>query len=143
MTLLRVAGAAYLAWLGAVSIYRVWRHPDGGLEMTADAVDRRDTPGTRRLGTSVRQGMTVNLLNPAIATFYLVVVPSFLPSGAPRWYFAALAAIHIAMAFTCHGVWAVGLDQLRRLFHPPMARRILEGATGVALLWLAVRVLAQ
>ena len=45
------------------------------------------------------------------------------------------------MAFACHGVWAVALDSLRRLFRPPMARRVLEGATGVALIGLAVRVL--
>ncbi len=90
---------------------------------------------------SFRQGLTVNLLNPSIATFYLVVVPSFLPAPAPRCYFALLAALHIGMALACHSVWVVALDALRALLRPPRARRVLEGATAVALLGLALRVL--
>ena len=82
----------------------------------------------------------MNILNPAIATFYLIVVPSFLPSGASRWYFVMLAAMHVTLAFACHGLWAVGLDRIRRLFRRPGSRRLLEGATGVALVALAVRV---
>ena len=89
---------------------------------------------------SFRQGLTVNILNPAIATFYLIVVPSFLPSGASRWYFVMLAAMHVTLAFACHGLWAIGLDRIRRLFRRPGSRRLLEGATGVALIALAVRV---
>ncbi len=140
LMLLRVSGAIYLAWLGLNSIYRVATQADGGLQMLGSDADR----GASSLsGGSFRQGLAVNLLNPAIATFYLIVVPSFLPAGAPQWYFALLAAMHIALAFTCHGVWAVALDSLRRLFRPPLARRVLEGATGIALLALAARVLIQ
>ena len=140
LMLLRVSGAIYLAWLGLNSIYRVATQADGGLEMLGSDADR----GASSLsGGSFRQGLAVNLLNPAIATFYLIVVPSFLPAGAPQWYFALLAAMHIALAFTCHGVWAVALESLRRLFRPPLARRVLEGATGIALLALAARVLIQ
>jgi threonine/homoserine/homoserine lactone efflux protein len=140
LMLLRVSGAIYLAWLGLNSIYRVATQADGGLEMLGSDANR----GASNLrGGSFRQGLAVNLLNPAIATFYLIVVPSFLPAGAPQWYFALLAAMHIALAFTCHGVWAVALDSLRRLFRPPLARRVLEAATGIALLALAARVLIQ
>ncbi len=136
---LRVGGAMYLAWLGLTSLYRVAKYADGGMRMMAP--DQPGQPGHESQHGSFRQGLFVNLLNPSIATFYLVVVPSFLPGGTPRWYFAVLAAIHILMAFVCHGVWAVALGRLRRLFQPPLARRLLEGATGVALLALAVRVL--
>lgn len=141
LMLLRVAGAMYLAWLGAVSLYRVAGRADGGVPLAEAGDVRAERPDQRR--GSFRQGLLVNLLNPAIATFYLIVVPSFVPGDAPRGSFAALAAIHVALALTCHGVWAVALDRLRRLFHPPRARRVLEGATGMALLALAVRVLVQ
>lgn len=138
MTGLSVAGAAFLAWLGARSLYNVFRYADGGLRI----FEREGSEPSRR-GGSFRQGVAVNLLNPAVVTFYLVVLPSFLTPDAPRWSFAALAAAHIAMAFLCHGAWAVALDQLRRTFQPPAARRILEAATGIALLLLAVRVLVR
>lgn len=141
LTAIRVGGAAYLAWLGGKSVFRALTEHDGGLQMTAAGGAERRVANAR--AGSFRQGLTVNLLNPAIATFYLIVVPSFLPPSVPRWYFALLAGIHVAMAFACHGVWAVALDSLRRLFRPPLARRVLEGATGVALIGLAVRVLLQ
>ena len=135
---LKWGGAAYLAWLGVSSLWRVVRRADGGFPLPTG--DSRDGFTLQQHGTSFRQGLTVNLLNPAITTFYLVVVPSFVPPGAARWYFAVLAAIHIVIAFACHGVWTLAFDRLRRFFHQPHARRMLEGATGIALLGLALRV---
>ena len=138
IVVLRVCGAAYLAWLGVSGIWRVARGHEGTLRVLA-AGDRVVPNDERRAG--FRQGLTVNLLNPAISTFYLVVVPSFLPAGAPRWYYALLAAMHVAIAFACHGVWALAFDRLREFFRVPAARRTLEAATGVAMIGLAVRVL--
>ena len=135
IVLVRVAGAAYLAWLGVASIWRVARKHDASLGLIASA---GRLPEERR--ASFRDGLIVNLLNPSIATFYLVVVPSFLPAGAPRWYYPMLAAIHIAIAFTCHGVWTVAFDRLRELFHLPAAHRTLETVSGMALIGLAARV---
>jgi threonine/homoserine/homoserine lactone efflux protein len=142
LTALRFGGAAYLGWLGARSVYRVIRYPDGGLRLgnPASSQDRATPPNHRG---SFRQGLFVNLLNPAIATFYLVVVPSFLPATAPGGFFVLLAAVHVFMAFACHLTWAIGLDRIRRLFLAPRPRRVLEGATGVALVLLALRVLAR
>lgn len=141
LSAIRIGGAVFLAWLGLKSVYRVLTERDGGLRMLSHGGDRGMSSAAH--AGSFRQGLTVNLLNPAIATFYLIVVPSFVPASAPRGYFAALAAMHVAMAFACHGVWAMALDALRRLFRSPLARRGLEGATGIALLGLAVRVLRQ
>ena len=140
LTGLRVAGAVYLAWLGCRSLYRVVRHADGGLTMVNDAHAASDV---RAHAGSFRQGLTVNLLNPAIATFYLVVVPSFVPATAPAGYFATLAAVHVLMALLFHGLWAFGLARIRQALQPPMARRLLEGATGVALIALAMRVASR
>ena len=142
MTMLRVGGALFLAWLGVLSLIRVARFEDGGIRLLSSTATRHGRqPEWQSRSIGFRQGFAVNLLNPAIATFYLVVVPIFLPPGSTRWYFAGLAAIHVTMAFCCHSLWAVGLDRLQRLFRPPVARRLLEALTGVALLGLAVRVL--
>ena len=137
LSVLRVAGAGYLAWLGVNSLWRVLQHPDGGLALLTSSEQR---PRAAHRG-SFRQGLTVNLLNPAIATFYLVVVPSFIPAGASRGRFVILAAIHVMMALFFHAMWAVALDTLRQMFKPPLARRMLEAATGIALIGLAMRVL--
>jgi threonine/homoserine/homoserine lactone efflux protein len=137
ITILSLLGAAYLAWLGVRSLYRVARYPDGGLTMSVGDVG----PADRQHGAGFRQGLLVNLLNPAIATFYLVVIPSFQRTQPSKWYFALLAALHVAMAFACHSAWVVGLHRLRQLIRSPVRRRVLEAATGLALLAFAARVL--
>jgi threonine/homoserine/homoserine lactone efflux protein len=136
MAALSFAGAGFLAWLGMRSLYNVIKYPDGGLKMSDLPEDDR---GKKHDG-SFREGLAVNLLNPAIATFYLVVIPSFQPSNSSRWYFAGLAAVHIGMALVCHGAWAFGLHHIRRWLRAPMARRLLEAATGTALIALAIRI---
>jgi threonine/homoserine/homoserine lactone efflux protein len=138
MTIVRVLGAAYLAWLGAVSLWRASTRKSGLAVLPEVGEPPRDGQSA-----SFRQGLTVNLLNPAISTFYLVVVTSFVPPGAPRWYYAALALMHIAMAFGCHGFWTMAFDSLRHIFGTPTRRMLLEGATGVAMICLAIRVVLQ
>ena len=140
MVVLRVLGGSYLAWLGGSSIWRVARRRESVVHVLAP---NSASVSVEERRASFRQGLTVNLLNPAISTFYLVVVPSFLPAGAPRWYYALLALMHIVIAFGCHGAWALAFDRLREFFQVPAARRALEVATGVALLGLAARVLLR
>jgi threonine/homoserine/homoserine lactone efflux protein len=132
----QLAGGLYLAWLGISSLRRLLNHhalPASDAILNARGGD---------LHHAVREGVMVNLLNPAIALFYLAVVPSFLPHPTPRGYYVQLAAIHIVMAFLCHGVWAFGLDRLRHALTHPAARMALEGVTASALLLLALRVLS-
>jgi threonine/homoserine/homoserine lactone efflux protein len=138
---IRLGGALYLGWLGAVSVYRGLTQADGGIRLSRPE-DERGSVRDVQTG-SFRQGLILNLMNPTIITFYLVVVPTFLPRGATAWYFAGLALYHVGLAIICHSIWALGLDQLRLIFHAPRPRRVLEGATGVALLGLAARVLFQ
>jgi threonine/homoserine/homoserine lactone efflux protein len=139
LMLLRVAGGLYLAWLGLNSLYRVAMHADGGLQLNAGG----DPVSASARRSSFRQGLAVNILNPAIATFYLVVVPTFIPADPPRWYFLALAVTHVTLALVCHSLWAIALHTIRRLLHAASARRALEGATGLALLALALRVMMR
>ena len=134
-TAIRFGGAAYLAYLGLRALLRAW-HPIGdGLPTGSDR-----SPASPQLSAAFRDGVAVNLLNPPIAMFYLIVVPSFMPTpSAGR--FALLASIHVTMAFVCHAVWAFGFDALRGLWTRPAARRIVDAAVGIALLALAVRML--
>ena len=47
------------------------------------------------------------MLNPSLATFYLLILPQFIPRDAP---FAAsaltLTAFHVTLGLTWHMVWA-------------------------------------
>jgi threonine/homoserine/homoserine lactone efflux protein len=129
---IKIGGAAYLAFLGARALIRA-------ATASGDAF-KDDSGSTGRRRSAFRDGVAVNLLNPPIATFYLVVVPSFLPAPSAGG-FALLAMIHIGMALVCHAAWATGFDALRSVWARPAARRVVDAAVGAALLALAFRML--
>ena len=136
---IRIGGAVFLAWLGVSSLLRAWQQPDGGIRLS---IDPGSAPARSHVGAYVGDGLAINLLSPVIISFYLSVVPSFIPAGASRLYYSMLAASHVTMAFLCHSMWAIGLDAVRRWFVAPWTRRTLQAATGLALLGLAARVIS-
>ncbi|MBM3751906.1 MAG: LysE family translocator [Acidimicrobiia bacterium] len=133
---IQLAGGLYLAWLAIQSLRRVISHralpASSAILASSDPI---------RAHHAWREGLSVNLLNPSIATFYLAVVPSFVPASADTGYYVGLAATHVGLAFAVHTAWAVSLDRLRHVLASPRARVILEGTTAVTLGLLAVRVI--
>ena len=137
LEVIRYGGAAFLAWLGLSSLWRVATLSDGGIRMTPNVAHHSGT----QLVSYFRDGLGINLLSPVIISFYLTVVPSFMPPGAQVMYYALLAVSHVGLALFCHSMWATALDVIRHWFAPPAARRALQAATGLALIALAIRVL--
>jgi threonine/homoserine/homoserine lactone efflux protein len=137
LNVLGIFGASYFVWLGGESLLRAVR-----TAQQSQYFDESRSP-TSRLGglAAFRRGAAVNLLNPPIATFYLTVVPSFIPLGAPWWVFGLLAATHVTMAFLCHCAWALAFESLGHLFGRGSFRRGIDVATGLTMLLLAWRVL--
>jgi threonine/homoserine/homoserine lactone efflux protein len=131
---LRIGGAVYLAWLGIRSLQRAltYTQPD-------PSMDGKLTPPP--LARSVREGFLANALNPSLATFYLVIVPQFIPRGAPFARSALiLMAIHVSLAATWHVTWAVAGGTLAATLSRTGPRRALEAISGTALLALALKV---
>jgi threonine/homoserine/homoserine lactone efflux protein len=128
LAVIRVAGGAYLVWLGGRSLWRALWAPISA-------------PPFRRSAGRVAfvQGLVTNLLNPSIVTFYLVVVPTFLAPGDRASRFVLLAAIHVACAFACHNGWAGLFNQIGHVLHSVRARRIFDLCAGLALIGLAIR----
>jgi threonine/homoserine/homoserine lactone efflux protein len=124
----RLAGAAYLAWLGLRSLWRMRRTP----AIAGHPASSRDDPHT-----FFQQGLVTNLLNISITMFYIAIVPTFLPPVPAPLAFTELAIIHISMAFACHAFWAVAFSQLQSWFSRPAVWRVLEAGMAVALIGLA------
>ena len=136
---LRIAGTSYLAFLGARSLWIAWRARPAVLPGALEAAGTHGAAAS--LSTGLAQGVANNLVSPAVATFYLAVVPSFL-EGAPliSARYALFAAIHVTMAFAYHSTWVLALHTMRAFWSRPRARRGLDLLTGVALLALAAKV---
>lgn len=131
-TTMRIVGCAYLGWLGIHSVWRAMRPPP----LKHDAVVATPTPAHQNF----REGFVTNVSNPALATFYFLVLPQFIPRGASvaRWVLI-LTFIHVTLAFSWHAVWAAAGGTLAHVLTAGRVRRMLDAAAGIALLGLAVK----
>lgn len=139
LQVIRIGGALFLAWLGAASLYRALRLADGGIRLTLDPNAAPRSHAAAYFG----DGLGINLLSPVIISYYLSVVPSFIPAGASRFYYSGLAATHVGLAVACHALWATALDAMRRWFVAPWTRRAVQAATGLALILLAIKLVSK
>ena len=132
---LRFAGVAFLGWLGVVSLWRALR--------PVTAVRPLAGTGPARNGrAAAASGFLTNLLNPSLTAFYLVVLPQFIPRGAPFARSAMLlTAVHVSMAFAWHCTWAVAGAALARTLSSGWPRRTLDLIAGLALIALAISIL--
>jgi threonine/homoserine/homoserine lactone efflux protein len=97
-TVVKVAGAAYLVYLGI----RVLLRPLDGAEIGGR---RQEATLARTYG----RGVVVNVLNPKTALFFLAFLPQFVdPDGAARPQLAVLGAIFVVIALSSDLVWAIG-----------------------------------
>lgn len=88
--LLRYAGVAYLLWLA-------WKAWGGDKELSPDAVSKNP------LGAWFRHGLSLNLLNPKAAVFFIAVLPAYIVQTAPvRQQTALLSASYVVIATAVH-----------------------------------------
>ncbi len=125
-TVVKVAGAAYLVWLG---IQRLLRAGDTDLGMLPPVSRAR----------LFRQGVVVNVLNPKTAMFFLAFLPQFVDpdSGAAALQVLLLGGLFLVLATLSDGAYAIGAGLVAdRLRGSAAARRRLDQAGGAVLVAL-------
>ena len=131
---LRMAGAVYLVWLGAHSLWAALRGEGG-----ARTGERREAR-RRGAGGAFRQGVLSNLDNPKMAVFFTSLLPQFAPSG--RASFATLLALGVlfcGMTLTWLAACAVVVARVGDVLERSGVRRVVEAVTGLVLLALGAR----
>jgi threonine/homoserine/homoserine lactone efflux protein len=127
-TVVKLAGALYLAYVGVQSLRRSF---DGGRQGST-------VVPARPRSHAFAQGFLNNVLNPKVALFYLTLLPQFIEPGDPVLLKSLLlAAIHVALGLIWLTTYAQAIDRLGTLVAG--ARVWLERVTGVVLVGLAVR----
>ncbi|NQW50393.1 MAG: LysE family translocator [Rhodospirillales bacterium] len=129
-TILKLAGALYLVWLGLKTIREARQ------TFEAKAV----TTGAAR---AFREGIVVEALNPKTAAFFLAFLPQFVdPSAGPVWLqFLVLGLISVALNTAVDVVVAMLASRARSIAvgRPAMLRRLRMAAGGlIAALGLAL-----
>jgi threonine/homoserine/homoserine lactone efflux protein len=132
---LRLAGAAYLVWLGVQSLLSARR---------GDYRARPGEPPAAGRTSAFRQGLLTNLFNPKIAIFYSTFLPQFIGPGDPALLLSILlAGVHMGFGL----VWLTGyawlLDRAVTAFKSSRVRRALDAVTGTVLVALGLRLAAE
>jgi threonine/homoserine/homoserine lactone efflux protein len=125
---LKVAGAAYLVYLGGQALLAAVRGRSG--------VDR---VGAAAPGRELRQGPLSNLGNPKMAVFFSSLLPQFGGSFASLLLLGLLFCV-LTMAWL--SAYAALLSRAGDLLRRPRVRRVLDAVTGTALVALGIRLAA-
>jgi RhtB (resistance to homoserine/threonine) family protein len=133
-TVLKLAGAAYLIYLGARSLI-------GSFGAAADAASDSAPPtGTpRRVSSAFKQGLLNNLLNPKAGAIFVTVMPQFIQphDSLPRLLLMVACYDVLVVVWLCAYGYVVGRAGRSRI--GVRVRRSLERVTGVVMIALGAR----
>lgn len=125
-TVVKLAGAGYLLWLG-VQALRSGGHDDAG-DVAVPA---------RSLRRVYVDGLVLNVLNPKTAIFFLAFVPQFVDpdAGSATTQLLELGATFIVLGLLSDGAYALLGSAVGGLLRrsPRAARRVRRGSAGVYL----------
>ena len=130
-TVLKLAGAAYLLYLGISMIVVSFRHT---------AVPEADTPArpTGRLTAAFGRGLLSNILNPKVGVFYIALIPQFIPQGVPPLGMGLLLAlVHVVESLIWFSAIIFASQLARRWFTNPKVVRWIDRVTGGVLVGFA------
>lgn len=135
-TILKLAGAAYLIWLGIRA-----------LRSTSPVVPPTNGLPAQILGLSsaaaLRQGALGNLLNPKAGVIFVSILPQFVaPGDSTARLIAMLIAFEIMIVgwLVCYGAL---VSRIGRSRFGATAQRFLERVTGVVLVGLGLRLAVE
>jgi len=127
-TIVKLVGAAYLAYLGVQALRS---------SLGDHAIDVRSP---RRGANPFVQGVFSNVLNPKVAVFYLTFLPQFMsPGDNVLARSLAFAFAHGVMGIVWLSAYAYALSRISAVLGGDGVRRWLERATGGVLIALGAR----
>ena len=139
-TVVKLAGAAYLVFLGAQTLLAARRRDAEALDAAATgaAVAARGVPSPQ---TAYFQGVISTVLNPKPALLFLTYLPQFIDESRPVLpQIAFLAGVHILVGLIWMTLYAQLVARAHRTLTRSDVRRWLERVTGVVLIAFGLRV---
>lgn len=138
-TIVKIAGALYLAWLGIHMLRGAVR--SGRSAESDDGAEPAARPGR---SAYLRQGFLSNALNPKVALFFVTFLPQFLDTdgGSPRAEALLLSTVFALLYLAWFSLYVAIVEQLGRWLRRPRVQARIEQVTGSVLVVAAVRLLA-
>ncbi|MBO0805074.1 MAG: LysE family translocator [Nocardiopsaceae bacterium] len=134
---LRVAGAAYLTWMGCRALWQSRRRPGEDAPPQRPAREPRE-PTPRRFA-AFRSGVLTNLLNPKAGIFYMSLLPQFIPHGSSVFSTSMLLTlVDVAELLVWFCVVSMAAAALSDRLHRMSFRRRMEQLSGLVFIGFAV-----
>jgi threonine/homoserine/homoserine lactone efflux protein len=130
-TVVRLAGAAYLIWLGI----QAFRHRGSLADVLSSAAEPR---GDVR---AAREGLTVGITNPKAVILFAAVLPQFVdrPAGHIPAQMLILSAISVVIGLTSDTCYGLAASTVRAWFaRSPRRLGLVGGVGGLAMIGLGV-----
>lgn len=136
LTAIRLAGAAYLVWLGVQALRAAVARAPRGAPAPASGDGRRE-----RSPHAFVDGLASNLLNPKALLFFLGLIPQFVvPGPSVTAQLLLLAGTTVVAAVLWWAVVIVAAARGRAVLTRPGARRAVDATSGGAFLAVALGV---
>lgn len=122
--MVKIAGAAYLCWVGFKALREAWR----GVKTVAEVA-----PAKRRrtLLVAYGEGFLTNALNPKVSIFYLAAFPQFIPVGEGAITSAfMLVCVHASINIIWFSAMIILLSRLTGVARSGSFQRALKAVTG-------------
>jgi threonine/homoserine/homoserine lactone efflux protein len=138
-SLLKIAGAGYLIWLGLGSWRKILK------QEPFEVINGKSTGGvTFLIGRSLREGFLSNILNPKTAIFYMAFLPQFInPAQSALMQSIFLAGLHFVIAMVWQCLLALMVKQLKIWLQKPRVSQVFDGVTGTVMVGLGLRVATE
>jgi threonine/homoserine/homoserine lactone efflux protein len=132
--IVKTIGAIYLGWIGFKMLRgAIWRRQSDSKEVFIKNA-------RTSLGSSFRQGLLTNVLNPKIALFFLAAIPQFASDAASAPLVSVvLILINGLINLTWLSLVATGVGRVGNRLAASQTLRLFEGAVGAALMAMAGR----
>jgi threonine/homoserine/homoserine lactone efflux protein len=132
---LKLAGAAYLVFLGIVSLRSAARR-DAAVTLAREGNGRRPFVLLR----SLREGFLCNVLNPKAVVFYMAFLPQFIdPAGSAIRQSLFLAGLHFLIAMVWQCLLAALVERARVFLGSRGVRRTIAGTVGALMLFFGIK----
>lgn len=135
-TVLKIAGALYLIWLGIGSFKSLWN----STKVHQKAVEKKPFS----FWISIREGFLSNVLNPKAVIFYMAFLPQFINhehSALAQSLFLAL--LHFIVGTIWQAILVYTIVSANGFITQKSVRQSLDAVSGVVMVGLGIRLLME
>ena len=126
---IRLAGAAYLVYLGVRSLIRAWSK--------SEPVSPRSA---RHAQSAFSQGLVSNLSNAKMVAFFISLLPQFAGPHASFIFLTAMGLNFCLLTLVWLTAYAFAVERMKALLVRDRVRRAMDAALGAVLVGLGLRI---